>query len=221
MVKSTKIVEEDRKMVEEPIKEDKQEINYRKIILFLAAGLAVFVAFVKSGIPYKPVSGEMDLLKVVPAVLILVAGEVYLIGKELGSSEPEKERGNITDDERTTKLISDDLDETVVLEQGNTTRIVVNLIPQDWQRQEIKIRKSPFFIGKDTTKAEGIIGEADISRIHAKIVMEEGFVYVIDQESTNGTYINGTQIVPWERCNLRDGDIVGFSSVFYKVEIVS
>lgn len=221
VVKSTKIVEEERKILEEPIKEDKKETNYGKIIMFLAAGLAAFAAFVRSGIPYKAVSGEMDLLKMVSAVLILVAGEVYLIGKELGLTESEKERGDIVGYERTTKLISDDLDKTVVLEQGNTSHIVVNLIPQDWQRQEIKIRKSPFFIGKDTTKAEGIIGEADISRIHAKIVMEESFVYIIDQESTNGTYINGTQIVPWERCNLRDGDTVGFSSIFYRVEIVS
>lgn len=216
-----RIIVEEKRTAQKPLKEEKKKVNYTKVLLFLVAGLAVFAAIVKSGILYRPVSGEMDMVKLAVVVLLLVAGEAYVIGKELNLSDPEKETVTMFRDERTTKLLPDDLDETVVLEQADTPRLLVNLIPQDWQRQEIKIRKSPFFIGKDTTKAEGIIGEAEISRIHAKIVMEEGSVYMIDQESTNGTYINGAQAVPWERCRLQDGDWIGFSSVFYTVEIVS
>lgn len=98
---------------------------------------------------------------------------------------------------------------------------MVNLIPQDWHRPEIKIRKSPFFIGKDVTKADEIIGEGEVSRVHVKVVADAQGVFLIDQESTNGTFVNGRQLVPWERCRLKDGDMIGISSIYYKAELYS
>ena len=55
--------------------------------------------------------------------------------------------------------------------------------------------------------------------MHAKIVADEDGVFLIDQESTNGTFVNGKRVVPWERYRLENGDIVGFSSVYYKAEL--
>ena len=46
---------------------------------------------------------------------------------------------------------------------------------------------------------------------------DEG-VFVIDQESTNGTYVNGKRLVPWERRKVLADDRIAFSSVYYRVE---
>ena len=130
--------------------------------------------------------------------------------------EAEKE---ITDN--TIQLVSTCTDETITLEQTEGGNWIVNLIPQDWHRPEIKIRKSPFFIGKDGAKADEIIGEGEVSRIHVKVVADAQGVFMIDQESTNGTFVNGRRLVPWERCRLEDGDMIGISSIYYKVELYS
>lgn len=124
-------------------------------------------------------------------------------------------------DDATTLLDDFCPDETVVLDRAGKRRLYVNLIPEDWQREEIKIRKSPFFIGKNAEKADGVIREGEISRIHAKVVIEENDVFVIDQESTNGTYVNGTRLIPWERKRICREDKIGFSSVYYRVEMDS
>lgn len=191
--------------------------NYGKALLFLVAGILVFFAVLKMGILNEPVSGEPDIKKVAVLVVVLVAAEGWILEKKLGRKEetkPEKE-----EDDKTMVLVSAYSDETVVLETAQNVIWYVNLVPEDWQRKEIKIRKSPFFIGKDAGKADGIIDEGEVSRVHAKIVADEDGVFLIDQESTNGTFVNGKRVVPWERYRLENGDIVGFSSVYYKAEL--
>ncbi len=84
----------------------------------------------------------------------------------------------------------------------------------------MKIRKTPFYIGKDDEKNDAIISDRVVSRMHAKIVVEQGKAYIIDQESTNGTFLNGKQLVPWERCLLRQGDVIGFAFISYRTELV-
>ncbi len=121
-------------------------------------------------------------------------------------------------DDQTERLVGCDEDQTVVLDQHHSQMVYLNLIPEDWQREEIKIRKSPFFIGKNGEKADAVICEGDISRLHAKIVVEDDGVFVIDQESTNGTYVNGKRLVPWERRKVLADDKIAFSSVYYRVE---
>lgn len=191
-----------------------------KNALYLVAGLAVFAVVTKSGLLNKPVTGDLDITKAIVLGLVLVVVEGYLFGKEkicAGEREGDSENGDCGD--KTTVLVSSCSDETVVLERVDPVGWYLNLVPNDWHREEIKVRKSPFFVGKDAVKSDGIIGDGEVSRVHAKIVMEEDSVFIIDQESTNGTFINGKQIIPWERCRVVSGDMIGISSIYYKAEI--
>lgn len=45
-----------------------------------------------------------------------------------------------------------------------------------------------------------------VSRIHAEIHIEKGVLYVTDLESTNGTYLGGSKLMPNESRALRKGD---------------
>jgi hypothetical protein len=49
-----------------------------------------------------------------------------------------------------------------------------------------------------------------VSRMHAVLTMHDGFLYLEDLNSTNGTRINGFQMTPKQRYRLRDGDEIEF-----------
>lgn len=181
---------------------------------YLAAGIFILAAAVYAGL-LNGDNGGLDIQKAAVLAVFLVVIEWYLIGKARGQDDAKEWS------DQTEKLIGSDLDQTVVLDDRRPRTVYLNLIPKDWQREEIKIRKSPFFIGKNNEKSDAVIPAGDISRVHAKIVVEEDGVFVIDQESTNGTYVNGKQLVPWERRKVCTDDEIAFSSVFYRVETES
>ncbi len=49
------------------------------------------------------------------------------------------------------------------------------------------------------------------SRMHAVLTMNDGFLYLEDLNSTNGTRINGFQVTPKQKYRLRDGDEIEFA----------
>jgi ABC-type multidrug transport system ATPase subunit len=63
-------------------------------------------------------------------------------------------------------------------------------------------------LGRDTTQCQLVLGQAVVSRRHAEIEVDaEGRVTITDLGSRQGTFVNGKRV---ERCELRDGDRVGF-----------
>lgn len=219
-----KETQKERKKQETYMSDGKQESRQKpvrtpgKTILFLAAGFFLTVVMVKSGLLAKPLTGEWDVKRVVVFALVLVTAEGYLIRREKAEQKEEVLEDDL---DKTEVLIgaASDSDETVVLEKQGHAAWYLNLVPDDWQREEIKVRSSPFFIGKNPAKADGIIEDGEVSRLHAKIVMEENGVFLIDQDSTNGTFLNEKQLVPWERCRVENGDMIGISSIYYRAEL--
>lgn len=55
-----------------------------------------------------------------------------------------------------------------------------------------------------------------VSRLHAKIICEEGAFYLVDLNSTNSTYINGSKLQPQQAYSLRDGDMIELGN--YKLQ---
>lgn len=204
--------------------EQKPEQTWGKWVVFAAVSVVISIILYQAGIIQDPVSGGLDLRRSsILVVVLLVAAYCYYKKVSINHDQTRKvvrETEKETKD-NTIQLVSTSTDETIALEQTEEGNWMVNLIPQDWHRPEIKIRKSPFFIGKDGAKADEIIGEGEVSRIHVKVVADAQGVFMIDQESTNGTFVNGRRLVPWERCLLEDGDMIGISSIYYKVELYS
>lgn len=50
-----------------------------------------------------------------------------------------------------------------------------------------------------------------VSRMHAILTLQDGFLYLEDLNSTNGTRINGFQVTPKQRYRLRDADEIEFA----------
>lgn len=184
----------------------------------LIVGALIMVAALQSGLLQNSVSGEPDMKRAAVLILALVLLAGYVLKQGKAKEKSGEKKNQQIDTEETTVLAGACYDETVLLEEQERQRIYMNLIPEDWQRQEIHIRKSPVFVGKDATRADEIIKDGEISRLHAKFVIEEDGAYVIDQESTNGTYVNGDRLLPWERRQLKNDDKIAFSSIYYRVE---
>lgn len=80
---------------------------------------------------------------------------------------------------------------------------------------DLKIDKPAFFIGKKAAEVDGFIDMQCISRIHAKIEMEQGEYYVEDMNSTNGTFLNEEPLEYRQRVQLKERDRISFGSVEY------
>lgn len=84
--------------------------------------------------------------------------------------------------------------------------------------EEIKVDKTPFKIGRSRELSDYQLNRKGMSRVHAVIIRNDnndGFV-IEDNESTNGTYINDSQIIR-NQANLVKGDIIGFFDYEFKV----
>lgn len=69
----------------------------------------------------------------------------------------------------------------------------------------IPIRSKEFFIGRDGEETDHCITDNPrISKLHAKIQLSEGRYYIVDCNSTNGTYIDGVRIESEMKTELTD-----------------
>ena len=65
--------------------------------------------------------------------------------------------------------------------------------------EKIYINKPEFAIGRSATKADYTVTDnSDVSRIHCIIERKNGVSYIKDNQSTNGTYVNGKNIAGQE-----------------------
>lgn len=123
--------------------------------------------------------------------------------------------------------ISSDENETVVLfdptaePNKKAERMLLRLIPKQTELyQTIIVDETPFYIGKLKTRTNTCISNSAISRIHSKIVEEEGKFLLYDMNSTNGTFINGNRLPVNGWKEIKAGDIVEFANIMFCVELI-
>src|SRR3954469_2520033 len=75
------------------------------------------------------------------------------------------------------------------------------------------LEEEEFFIGRDV-KNNIVVDLDNVSRRHAKIVTRHGKSYVMDLNSTNGTYLNDQEVL--EEMPLRSGDYVKVGGSIFK-----
>ncbi len=73
--------------------------------------------------------------------------------------------------------------------------------------EKIELGKPSFVLGKNPEKSDYAVADnTNISRVHAVITMRNGRYYVMDQNSTNGTFINGRIIKARQETEILPGD---------------
>lgn len=77
------------------------------------------------------------------------------------------------------------------------------------RNREIPITETPFLIGKYNTTLHlhyAIYDNNKVSRNHATILFDSGRYFVRDNQSRNGTKVNGKPVLPLQPAELKDGD---------------
>ena len=79
--------------------------------------------------------------------------------------------------------------------------------------ESIAISKANFCVGKDDLHCDFCIRDNNtISRQHAIISISAGRVYIEDNHSKNGTFLNDIKLISGQRQELRDGDCLKLSN---------
>ena len=87
------------------------------------------------------------------------------------------------------------------------------------REEKFEICKSPFTIGKMAGKADAVIADRRVSRIHAAIRKNGGKYFISDLNSTNGTCLNDRRLEQDEAAALEDGDIIKIANVMLQFSL--
>ena len=95
--------------------------------------------------------------------------------------------------------------------ERNVVHRLVPLADGSLDDMDLTTAVMPCVIGRGKKETGYRIPTTQISRVHACIYSDEGFYYLEDRNSTNGTFINREKIEAFQRVKLNRGDIVSFA----------
>lgn len=111
----------------------------------------------------------------------------------------------------------EEIHETACLQKEKREGLYLRSLHTDYP--DFQIKEETFLIGKKKDSVDGCIPVSTISRIHARLSFYNSVYYLEDLNSTNGTWLNQTQLNPYEPCPLKDGVHIVFASVEYEVQL--
>lgn len=80
-------------------------------------------------------------------------------------------------------------------------------------RKASELDTSNLLIGKYKDKVDVYLEDESVSRMHARVLQDQGSFYLEDSNSTNGTFLNKTRLQPYERKKLEQGDEIRCGNV--------
>lgn len=110
--------------------------------------------------------------------------------------------------------------ETTVLCLENQ-QIVVEDIPKELclkslspkEYGDLIIDKNSIVLGSMKGGCSYVVKKSGISRMHAKLVKKEDGLFLLDLNSTNGTYLNDEQIMSGREYLLEEGDVISLANI--------
>ncbi|HLP61648.1 MAG TPA: FHA domain-containing protein [Candidatus Deferrimicrobium sp.] len=129
--------------------------------------------------------------------------------------EPESARHEISFKDTVVEMVVRDIDEKV-----DESGCEIDIYVEDEKSRSYKLTTDTR-IGRDPSQTEISISELIVSKFHCTIYFKEGDVFVKDNNSTNGTYVNGKKITDQK---LADNDLITLGKkgvvriVFHKKE---
>jgi len=204
--------------VEEEIESEEEKKKY-PLWVWLGCGISVLVSLgliamaANKGILFDLVTGEIMLGKMAAILGVIGILEAYCLLRLLD------EKHKIACIEKKieyVKPVEEKREEqaTVVLAERGSGYVL--LPEQKDMYMPIQIQEFPFFIGTLKTKVDYVINSRSVSRFHAKLEQEKEHFYLVDLNSTNGTFVNGVRLEPNERKEIALGDAISFADVVYR-----
>jgi hypothetical protein len=80
-------------------------------------------------------------------------------------------------------------------------------------RPDIDLAAPHLTLGRDAAVADTVFHDRSVSRLHARVVVQDHRVLIVDQGSTSGTWVNYTPVEGAAGCELKHGDLVNLGRV--------
>ena len=87
----------------------------------------------------------------------------------------------------------------------------------DGMETDLRPVSFPYLIGTDTQQADGVLHSRTVSRLHARLLLQDERLYAEDFNSTNGTYLNHRLVPMNTPVELHEGDRIVFATEEYMV----
>lgn len=117
----------------------------------------------------------------------------------------------------TTVLGGGSMDTTVLNVEGNPTTVLgggisYGTLTRVKTGEQIVINNDQFKIGRESKRVDYCISDnTAVGRLHAIIVSRSGSTYVVDQNSTNCTFVNSVRAAANQEVRINDGDRIKFA----------
>lgn len=103
---------------------------------------------------------------------------------------------------------------TIYVEQPSEESKIHKLYTPDG-RVAAKLDRAVLSIGKQKDEVDFVLNDDSISRLHARICIENEIVYLEDLNSTNGTFKNGLRLQPYEKRRLEEDDEIRLGKLLF------
>lgn len=86
---------------------------------------------------------------------------------------------------------------------------------------QIVINKPVFTLGRDAGCDFCIVNAPEISRVHATLRYDENTLasYVVDNNSHNGTFVNGVKLIPGKPKRIANGDVMQLGTIRFIAQV--
>lgn len=176
-------------------------------IFFLGAGILIYFSTIWKGFPRKEKVPRMP-----PG---------YEAGRILQEEEDLPEEWETQEPpERPEEVFSEaeekeEFGATTLLQTSYAGDYAVLVSMEPGQRENIVLDRDVLIVGKLAGQSDIVLNQPVISRVHAKLERRTEGYYLTDQNSTNGTYLNGVRLEAFESRKLHTADEVYFASLGY------
>lgn len=110
---------------------------------------------------------------------------------------------------------------TTLLTNGLVHSGVYCLKSEEAGENSVLISSYPFFIGKGSEEVHLNLEDSTVSRFHARIDRTDEDFWITDLNSTNGTFLNGIRLIPYERLRLKRDDSIVIARKRYEFKYMS
>lgn len=108
---------------------------------------------------------------------------------------------------------------TTVLSPEELNRVVYPYIKRRSSGDKIQVNKKNFTVGQGSGVDYAVTDNSAVSRNHAEIVVKSDGYYIVDKNSTNGTYIDDEKIPADVMTEIKAGQMLRFANDEYEFNI--
>ena len=139
-------------------------------------------------------------------VVVPVMRHAEPVKEEETETEQEEDRGE--DDPVMGPLFTD-----TVAATGAEVTVTIN-----GQSETHVLDTMPCMMGREARTCNLVLQEPAVSRKHARLFLQDNGLFVEDVSEHNGTYVNGTKLVPLGQARLNDGDEISLGRAVIRID---